>query len=176
MITLRLLAISDTHGNIPALETVLTWARTQSIDAAVFLGDGIQDLPRAAAATGFFTEWEQVRGNNDYMSFIPEAVDFNFGGHRFFLCHGHRHNPYRDYNTLIAAAHEIEAEAVLFGHLHVPLLEKIDGILLVNPGSVGRPRSGTGATFAVIDCSPEKPLDIQFWKIDPPGKIVKLKM
>ena len=43
----RLLALSDSHGHISALKTVLRWAGDNGvIDAAVFLGDGIQDLCR----------------------------------------------------------------------------------------------------------------------------------
>jgi predicted phosphodiesterase len=36
----------------------------------------------------------------------------------------------------------IEGDAVAFGHTHVPWKRKVDGILLVNAGSVGRPKDG----------------------------------
>jgi putative phosphoesterase len=169
--------LSDTHGNIPALEAVLKWAAgpesEDTFDAAVFLGDGIQDLQRAA--TVFSPEWIKVKGNNDYEPTVPEAAVLDGPGHRFFLCHGHRYSLYNGYGKLIAAARNAEAEAVLFGHIHVPFLENKHGLLLISPGSIGRPRSSAGACFAVINCIPEKPLDVEFWNIDSQRMIQRLK-
>jgi putative phosphoesterase len=172
----RLLVLSDTHGNSPFLEAVLRWAGNDTFDAAVFLGDGIDDLRRAAARTGFSGEWHMVRGNNDYTSSVPEAAVVNCGGRRFFLCHGHRYALYSGNDRLIAAARKMEADVALFGHIHVPSIENEQGLLLVNPGSIGRPRSNIGSTFAVIDCPPGKPLNVRFWRIDPPGTIVEMNV
>jgi len=171
----RLLVLSDTHGDSLFLEAVLRWAGNDTFDAAIFLGDGIEDLHRSTARTGFSCEWKMVRGNNDYEASVPEAAIVESGGHRFFLCHGHRHALYNGNDRLIAAARKMEADTVLFGHTHVPFLENAPGLLLVNPGSIGRPRSNDGSTFAVINCPPEKPLDVRFWRIDPPGTIMELK-
>jgi putative phosphoesterase len=172
----RLLVLSDTHGNIPALEAVLDWAFGKggagTIDTAVFLGDGLQDLHYVTRR--FSAEWIKVKGNNDYAPSVPEAAVFDFCGHRFFLCHGHRYNLYNGYNTLAAAARNAEAEAALFGHTHVPHLETAGGLLLINPGSIGRPRSSIGATFAVIGCAPGKPLDVQFRSVGPQGGISEI--
>jgi len=170
----KLLVLSDTHGNRPFLEAVLRWARNDTFDAAFFLGDGIEDLRRAAALTGFSCEWKIVRGNNDFAVSVPEADVVDCGGHRFFLCHGHRYALYNGNDRLIAAARKAEADVVLFGHTHVPSLENAPGVLLINPGSIGRPRSSIGSTFAVIDCPPGKPLDVRFWHIDPPGTVLEL--
>jgi putative phosphoesterase len=98
---------------------------------------------------------------------VPESAVLDFCDHRFFLCHGHRYSLYRDYDTLIAAARNNGADAALFGHTHVPSLDNENGLLLINPGSVGRPRSNAGATFAVIECLPETPLKVEFFGIDP---------
>ena len=172
----RLLVISDTHGHVHALTTVFKWAKDgRQIKAAVFLGDGIPDLASAETASGFSCEWKMVRGNNDHEYSIPLSDIFDFGGHRFFLSHGHRGALYSGYHTLAAAAGNLEAEAALFGHTHVPCLESSGGILLINPGSVGRPRSEAGSTFAVIGCEAGEPLTVEFWRTDVKGKIERLK-
>jgi putative phosphoesterase len=171
----RLLVLSDTHGHNSFLEAVLRWACQDTFDAAVFLGDGIEDLRRAAALTGFSCEWKVVRGNNDYAVSVPEAAVVDFGGRRFFLCHGHRYTLYNGNDRLIAAARKMQADVALFGHTHVPSLENTPGLLLVNPGSIGRPRSDIGSTFAVISCPPGKPIDVRFWQIGPPGTILELR-
>ena len=177
----KLLVLSDTHGNIAALRDVLNWAQARlppndTISAAVFLGDGIYDLRRAADAAGFFCEWKLVRGNNDFGGSAPETAVLDFCGHRFFLCNGHRYSVYSGYHTLIAAARNMDANAALFGHTHVPYYKKEGNLLLVNPGSIGMPRSRIGASFAVIECSPGKPIEAEFWGIELQGKIHRLEV
>ncbi|MCL2044174.1 MAG: metallophosphoesterase [Treponema sp.] len=163
----KLLALSDSHGDIRTLISIFNWAKSYMIDTIIFLGDGILDLPRAQAEAGFFCDVHAVRGNGDFVASIPEAAIFDFYDHRFFLCHGHRYSLYNGFNTLIAIAHNNGADAALFGHTHVPYCKKQNDILLLNPGSISRPRSNTGATFAVIECLPE--LKINFWNIGEDG-------
>ena len=171
----KLLVLSDTHGDVRALKAVLDWAKDMlqggAISTAVFLGDGADDLYPAVDGAGFFCEWKLVRGNNDFEFSIPEASVLDFGGKRFFLCHGHRYALHNGYHTLIAAARSRGVDAALFGHTHVPYCKNMGGIELINPGSIGRPRSRFGASFAVIECAPGKPIKTEFWGIGPQGKI-----
>ena len=170
----KILVVSDIHSNVRFLKAALNWAKDYHFDAAVFLGDGLYDLNRVA--NEFPIKWKIVRGNNDYEYSVPETVAFELGGHIFFMCHGHRHGLYNGYDSLIAAARNLKADAALFGHTHVPLLESEGGVLLVSPGSIGNPRSRHGSTFAVIDCLPGKPLDVHFWQIDSPKEILELNL
>jgi len=177
----KLLVLSDTHGSVSTLKTVLNWAKDRippngTIGAAAFLGDGISDLNQAANATGFFCDWKVVNGNNDYGCSFPEAAMFDFCENSFFICHGHRHSLYGGYHTLITTASRAGANVVLFGHSHVPFQKNADGILLVNPGSIGRPRSRIGATFAVIDCIEGEQPKPEFWGISAHGQIHKVKV
>jgi putative phosphoesterase len=175
MDTQRLLALSDTHGHISTLETVLKWVRDNyTIDTVAFLGDGIEDLRRTAMKAYFPGEWLIVRGNNDFEFSLPETACLDWCGHRFFACHGHRHALYRNNDTLVAAARGMEADIVLFGHAHVPSFENAQGILLVNPGSIGRPRSRIGASFAIIESLPEQALDVRFWGFGLRGDIKEI--
>jgi len=178
----KLLAFSDTHGSITTLTAVFNWAKDRlppndTISCVVFLGDGISDLGRAAEASGFFCDWKVVCGNNDYRtSSAPEAAVFDFCDYRFFICHGHRHSLYGGFHSLVGAARGSQANVVLYGHTHIPSFKNIDGILFVNPGSLGRPRSKAGSSFAVIECMPNGQLTVEFWGIGDKGKIKKLKI
>jgi len=165
----KLLVLSDIHGNMPAIIAVLKWAAGEftGSDMAVFLGDGLRELSVAQRQAGLSCEWKKVRGNNDDSPAVPELDVFDFGGHRFYLCHGHRHALYNGFDKLAVGARKTGADAVLFGHIHSPWLEDTDGLLLVCPGSIGRARSSAGETFAVIECMPGKPLAVHFWGIDP---------
>jgi len=175
----RLLVLSDTHGHIPALEAVFKWAgdrsRSGGIRTTAFLGDGVSDLPLAANSTGFYCDWKLVRGNNDLDFTLPLNDVFDFCGSRFYMCHGHHNSLFSGYSTLIAAAKNLNAHAALFGHSHVPFCKTTDNILLLNPGSVGRPRSRIGATFAIIECEENEPLKVEFWEIGSRGEIEQLK-
>ena len=164
----KILVLSDSHGNVPALVAVLRWAADEltGSDMAVFLGDGLRELSFAQQQTALSCEWKKVRGNNDLAPTAPETDVFDFRGHRFYLCHGHRYALYNGFDKLAASALKTGADAALFGHIHVPWLENANGLLLVCPGCIGRARSNAGETFAVIDCIPEKPLAIHFWGID----------
>jgi putative phosphoesterase len=163
MVCPQLLVISDSHGHLPALGAVFTWAKERVFEAAVFLGDGAEDLESCAAESGLSLPWKKVRGNGDHNHSIPEAAVLDIAGRRLFLAHGHRYALYSGYDTLLGAAKNLGAEAALFGHLHIPILENAEGILLVNPGSIGRPRSRVGPSFATIECPPKGALGVQFW-------------
>jgi putative phosphoesterase len=172
----KILAVSDIHGNMPAIIAVLRWAADEftNSDIAVFLGAGLRELSFAQKQAGLSCEWKKVRGNNDDAPTALESDVFDFGGHRFYLCHGHRHAIYNGFDKLTASARKTGADAALFGHVHIPHIENVNGLLLVCPGGIGRARSSVGETFAVIECVPEKPLTVHFWGIDPDCNIRQL--
>jgi len=186
------LIVSDSHGNIPALTEVLSWAEADSsgngargekqpLAAAVFLGDGADDLAPASARAGFTLSWNIVRGNVDVNFSLPGAMLLEIPSgqtvRKLFLTHGNAYNVAEGCRTLAAAARNNGAEAALFGHTHVPHCEMQNGILLLNPGSIGRPRSNVGPTFAVLDCPPAGPLSVRFFGLAKQGKkIVPLEI
>jgi putative phosphoesterase len=155
----QILVISDSHGNIAALTTILEWVRSDGLNyqAAVFLGDGYEDLGPASRQAGFVLPWHAVRGNGDYRFSIPDNMTVEISSRKLFLSHGHRYHVREDNATLAAIARNAGAEAALFGHTHVPYCAMEDGIFLLNPGSISRPRSNTGCTFAVLECPGSAP-------------------
>ena len=177
----KLLIFSDTHGSIEALKAVFIWAKDRmppndSIIASAFLGDCVTDLDYTAKITGFYSDWKIIRGNNDYSYSVPDDMVFEFAGHRFFICHGHRHGLQNGHYRLINSARENDADVVLFGHTHIPCNKKTSGINLINPGSIGRPRSRLGSTFAISECIPGQQLKTKFWRISKFGEISEVKV
>jgi putative phosphoesterase len=169
-----LLVLADTHGDVDALITVLGWAmENRMADCMAFLGDGVRDINRAAARTGFSASCTAVRGNGDAEN-LPSSGILEFADHRFFLTHGHLYRVHNGYDTLISSAKSMGADAALFGHTHVPLKKQAGTMLLLNPGSLGRPRSSAGPTFATIECPPVNGLVVRFWGLrrTPQGNIV----
>jgi putative phosphoesterase len=173
------LVISDSHGNIPALKAALRWTIAEApalglkLSAALFLGDGAEDLSRAGAETGFSLPWYKVRGNGDMNFSIPESlvlsIDPAAGAaekeRRIFLTHGNYCRIELGYEGIASAAAAAGAGIALFGHTHVPCLEYSEhgGILLLNPGSIGRPRSSSGPSFATLEVAGSTPPTVRFW-------------
>ena len=175
-----ILVISDSHGNVAALTAALTWASQLQLkensyfSSAIFLGDGEGDLISACTESGFNMPWHIVRGNSDFDYTIPKHRIIDLPGlyhsseneipaRKLFLAHGSNHSVKEDLRIIAAAAKAFGAEAALFGHTHIHHCSMLDGIFLLNPGSIGRPRTNYGPTFAVLECQPGKPLEVHFY-------------
>ena len=143
----RILVLSDSHGNVDSMAAAVR--RTQP-DQLIHLGDCWRD---AAALGRLFPGIPlcRVPGNCDLFDLqarSPAELCLSFAGHRLFLCHGDRYGVKSSLLSLAYAALEQGAEAALFGHTHTPLLERREGLLLLNPGSIRGPvRHG----FAVME-------------------------
>lgn len=154
-----ILVLSDSHGDVQALAAILEWAQDKAFTGAVFLGDGSEDLAFASAIAGFTLPWNIVRGNVDTNFNLPGTLVLDISRNsktprKIFLSHGNIYHVEEDCRALAAAARTNGAEAALFGHTHIPCLAMLEGVFLLNPGSIGRPRSKLGPTFAVLDCPP----------------------
>jgi len=165
-----ILVISDSHGDIAALTTILEWARGASVDTAVFLGDGFEDLGLASARAAFTLPWHAVRGNGDFFCSVPDNKVLEISSRKIFLSHGNRYNVREGYKTIAAIARNAGAEAALFGHTHVLYCATVDGIFLLNPGSISRPRSNAGRTFAILECPGSGPLAARFFRLANRGR------
>jgi putative phosphoesterase len=173
------LVVSDSHGNTAALTAVLAWAKNaggaSDFDAAIFLGDGVDDLAPASVRAGFALPWYTVRGNVDNNTSFPgsmvlEIPESSRAASKLFLTHGNVYRVGEGCQTLAAAARTNGAEAALYGHTHIPSCTMLDGIFLLNPGSIGRPRSNAGPTFAVLECPAAGPLSARFFNLTSHGK------
>ncbi len=162
------LIISDSHGAKEKLKSILR-ERGPYSDALIFCGDGIGDLLHILVQATYDDAVQQiippviaiVQGNNDSGSYIlrtqeerikaPLTQTIMICGHKFFITHGHRFCLYEGTKPLVIAAQEENAEAVIYGHTHVAIGEKSNGMLTLNPGSCSRPRDRQLPCFAVLN-------------------------
>jgi putative phosphoesterase len=94
-------------------------------------------------------------------SLLPD-IRLESEGKRVLLVHGspRRINEYlyedRAQGSLERIARSVEAEAMVFGHTHLPYIKVVAGVLFVNDGSVGKPKDGdTRAAYAMMDVGNE---------------------
>ncbi len=135
--------ISDSHGSLRNLS--LFRSRIGQPDALWHLGDCAEDAPLLAQRMN--CGYVSVRGNCDPFSDAPLKQIIDWHHRRFLLLHGHTVSGRLN---LLYLAKEQRCDAVLFGHSHVPSAECVDGIWMINPGSLSRPRSSEGPSMALL--------------------------
>ena len=130
--------VSDSHGSLPSLERA--FEAMQPIELLLHAGDYCRDARAFAKKRRLQAEW--VCGNCDMEFNTAEERVLHLMGHTILLTHGHRYNVKRTMDELCARAGELKADVCVFGHTHIPLLERIGDCLFLNPGSPHVPRTG----------------------------------
>ena len=165
---MKILVVSDTHGEMP-LDI-----KNISFDAVMHAGD-IGDaaffgaLDAAAGEKNLYA----VYGNTDFLlsGYLPETVSTEIGGLNFFIVHNltapHRILPANE--SAISTSH---AEIVVSGHTHTPLVEERNGIVFINPGSLGKVGLTGLRTFALAEISENRDICTEIYDIDAKETIV----
>lgn len=134
---MKAIIMSDSHGNRDQLLAVLE--KHPDYEAIFHVGDITVDEQFLRNLTPHPVYL--VRGNCDYSSSAPEELSFEFCGKKIVMCHGHRYLTYSGgVEQMLYVAKGTGADIFLFGHTHRPYMEEIDGMMVMNPGSVARPR------------------------------------
>ena len=129
------------HGRAAELASIC--ALHPEADAILFLGDGADDVELLQLGDRSISV-QAVRGNNDFFDrSVPEHAVVTADGVRIFLTHGHREQVYAREGKLVAQlAREEGCGLAFFGHTHRMYLERENGVLVCNPGSISLPRGG----------------------------------
>ena len=159
---MKILVFSDCHGFPQYIRRALI--DHPDAEAAVFLGDGAVDAEAVFRAFPHLARCI-LPGNCDsslslfaHGLILPEEAVLDFGGKRFFCLHGHTRGAKSGYGRMVLRASEVEADAILFGHTHLPICEYTEDpgnltrrILLFNPGSVGLSNNHTYGVIHVVN-------------------------
>ncbi|WP_094226600.1 metallophosphoesterase family protein [Methanolobus psychrotolerans] len=189
---MKLLIISDIHGNKEALDAVMTVPH----DDVICLGDLVDYGPSPGECIDLLREQDipTLRGNHDnavafgmecgcgyeykhlslatrdytvnilndiqidFLRKLPMNIERTENGKKLYFTHGSPLSFY-DYikpdtpeETIMEYIKGVDAEFIFIGHSHLPFVHKVEGVTLVNPGSVGQPRDGdVHASCAVFD-------------------------
>lgn len=140
---MRVGIVSDTHGLLrPEL-----LERLAGVEHILHAGDvGGAELLEALEGLAPVTA---VRGNTDggeVSGRLPEVARVELAGVSIVVVHGHQHGSPTPLK--LAGAHP-EAGLVVFGHSHVPVVERVGSVLAVNPGSAGPRRFELPVTIAL---------------------------
>ena len=139
--------MSDSHGNTMAIDAALRQAGR--VDHWLHAGDCISDAEYLQLASD--TAVTMVAGNCDWPgTSVPGEALVELGGHRIFLTHGHLYGVRYTIEALQEAAAERGADVAVYGHTHVADITP-GAVLVLNPGSVARPRDESQGSFLLLD-------------------------
>jgi putative phosphoesterase len=194
---MKMVALYDIHGNLPALDAVLQEVERENPDLILVGGDIVPGpMPRAAlerllalgdkihsirgncerevvaAFDGLpfgpgmseevsermrWTAKQLERSQRDFLAQLPEQAAFNVDGlGEVLFCHG---SPRSDEEMITAATPEerlramlagVRQRVVVCGHTHMQFDRNVDGMRIVNAGSVGMPYGDAGAYWLLL--------------------------
>ena len=141
---IRIVVCSDNHGKTDGL----AYVRRMHPDAQYFFhcGDACLDKERMK---GFAV----VQGNNDFYNTWPNFLVLEMGSHKIYLTHSHREMYFGRYEMLAKAAKKHGCDICCFGHTHMYFDDVVDGVRLLNPGSIWRCRDGSRPSYMLVTIS-----------------------
>ncbi len=94
-----------------------------------------------------WTSKQLTSSSKEILSKLPKTINLNLDGRNIFIVHGSPENQLWDYvfpntaeNILEGYLEKTKADILVLGHTHIPMIRRIKGKLIINPGSVGQPR------------------------------------
>lgn len=133
---MKILIVSDTHRNNANYMKVV--GRTGPLDMVIHCGDVEGSEYTISQAAG--CPVEMVQGNNDFFSELPREKEFMVGQYKVWLTHGHNYYVSMNNEMIKREAREREADIVMCGHTHKPVVDIGSDLTLINPGSISYPR------------------------------------
>ncbi len=178
---MRLGIVSDIHGNTAALARAL--ALMGPIDRLLCLGDSIDQFRFSNEVVELLREHDAlaIQGNHEALFFgdggsrardaswiddglrswlaaRPDRERLSYSGKSLLLVHATPWESDRDYvyphSPAFSRFAEAEAEIVIYGHTHQPVITRVGATLVVNPGSTGHGHpagDGFRLSCAVLD-------------------------
>ncbi len=103
-----------------------------------------------------YTLGEISTENMDWLKSLPEFLDLELSGKIFKIFHGSPWNYLEEYiypdYRFFDRFDNIQADFVILGHTHYPMLHSIGNKLIINPGSCGQPRDYNPlASYSILD-------------------------
>ena len=161
---MKIMVASDIHGSAYYCQKMTEAYKNSGAQKLLLLGDILyhgprNDLPKEYAPkkviemlNNISDEILCVRGNCDSevdqmvlkFNIMAEYAIIYDGETMIFATHGHKFNK----DNLPSLK---KGDILLHGHTHIPVNESIDGITVMNPGSVSIPKENSGHGYMIIE-------------------------
>ena len=152
---MKILIVSDTHGNYLNMKKVLE--NDPTFDYMFLLGDvlygpdieGYDPDRLAELLNDYSSKIFYVRGNCDVtrMDLLDFYMDKDYmllpiDSINFFLTHGHLYNESH-------LPSDIDFDVYMQGHTHIPVMKEVRGKIYLNPGSITLPKGFSKKSYII---------------------------
>lgn len=152
---MKIVVFSDVHGRKDLMERILSF----NPDADYFISLGDSEL-----SMDYLQQLDiiAIKGNYPRDPGFAYESELTLNGVKIFFTHGHKYAVQKSLKKLLKKGFENEYDIILYGHTHVPKVDKAGNLLLINPGSVTRQRSAVVTTYLVMNISNEGKVTYDF--------------
>ncbi|MFV0381377.1 MAG: phosphodiesterase [Breznakia sp.] len=162
---MKLLIVSDIHGSAYYTKKIIDAFERYKCDKLLLLGDILYHGPRnplpkeydPKQVIAYLSPYQDhiiaCRGNCDSevdQMVLPFSITADYQiipmpKRKLYMSHGHiYHSEHLPYG--------IQTDDIfLFGHIHIPLMEKRHNIHILNPSSISLPKENNPHTFAILE-------------------------
>ncbi len=165
---MKYLIVSDIHGGFDETEFIINVFNKEKCDYLICLGDVLYHGPRndiplsynpkkvISILNSYKNKIICIKGNCDaevdqmVLDFeILDSYDAFINGKNCHFEHGHHLDLYNG-----------KCDILFSGHTHIPLLEKEEKFIHINPGSITIPKNGANKSYIIWDNNKIKCIDI----------------
>lgn len=141
----KLIIISDSHGNTKGVRELLPLIAEN--DYLIHLGDGVGDIREMR---DYYPDKVYFcAGNCDFFAPYPQEGELEIEGLKIFYCHGNKYDVKRELLTLALETKQRGCDIALYGHTHRAKITELEGVTLINPGSL-RYAIGKGGSYCYL--------------------------
>lgn len=158
------MVISDIHGSLFYLKKVIEIFEKNNYDKILILGDELYHGPRnplpkeynpketAELLNRYKNKIIAVRGNCDsevdqMVLNFPITADYNmifWENKKIFMTHGHIYN-------IDSPLPMEDGDIMIYGHFHIPIIQRKNEKMFLNPGSISLPKENNPNSFGVFE-------------------------
>ena len=170
---MKVLVISDTHGRLENAKKVIESLIPIKGLSVCHCGDYVSD---ARLIQKYYPQLtvHSVYGNCD-VGFGEEYTQVvSIEGVPIYMCHGHRYGvKWGEYDELVIDTSAHDAKVALCGHSHMGHLQKSEGILVMNPGSLSQPRDSRHPSYGILEIEDGKVISAHIMQIKENGVLIE---
>ena len=141
----KIIVISDSHGTRKGIEKLKPLIAEN--DYVIHLGDGAMDMREIMDV--YPDKVYIVGGNCDFFAPLPKEGILEVEQLKLLYCHGHKYGVKSGLEDLAREAKKLGCDIALYGHTHEALITKINGVTLINPGTLRYP-VGEGGSYCYL--------------------------
>ena len=141
---MKVVVFSDAHGSRILVERILSF----NPDADYFISLGDSELP-----LDFLMDLDiiAIKGNYPRDAGLAYESKLVIEGKKLYLTHGHKYGVHKSLMKLLKYVLSQDFDIVLYGHTHIARADKVNDMLIMNPGSIKSPRSKTLPSYLILN-------------------------